>query len=359
MRLLLAGSWQYYIYEAACAEALERLGVQVERFAWGSYFSGILGQAQAKWVFPSPAMLRLNRDFLCYAVAAQPDVVFVWRGTHILPETLHAIRSRTGALLVAYNNDDPFGPQKHQRAPFHHRWLWKHYLESISVYDLHFVYRKVNLEEIKAAGAKKASLLMSYCVPYLHRPMMLSVQDQAKYSCDVVFVGHYEDDGRVDSLRALVAAGLKVKLFGPRYWTKKVLGPLANYFGPIQEVTGVEYAKALCGADMALCFLSRLNRDTYTRRCFEIPACGCLLLSERTEDLQALYTEGQEAVYFSTPPELVEQALWLKGNPERAHAIAAAGHRRLLRDNHSVDGRMKSVLTILAEHLDSRLRITS
>jgi hypothetical protein len=355
IKLLLAGAWKYAIYQSACAEALERLGVEVERFAWNSYFAGPLGRAQEKWVVPGPAMRRLNRDLLRSVVDYQPDVVFIWNGTHIQLETLRAIRRYTGALLVSYNNDDPFGPQKHGRVPRHHHRFWKYYLRNIPEYDVHFVYRHINVGEIKSAGARAAYLLRSYYVPALHHPVTLNEQERSKYGGEVAFVGHYENDGRVDYLRALVEAGVKVKLFGPRrYWTRKVLGPMADYFGQVHEVTGLEYAKALCGADMPLCFLSRLNRDTYTRRCFEIPACGRLLLSERTADLQTLYEEGEEAVYFSTPAELVEQVLMLRRKPDRIRAIAEAGHQRLMRDDHSVDGRMKSVVTLLTEHLNKR-----
>ncbi|WGU68927.1 glycosyltransferase [Capnocytophaga canimorsus] len=45
-------------------------------------------------------------------------------------------------------------------------------------------------------------------------------------------------------------------------------------------------------------FLSKLNNDQYTRRCFEIPACGTMMLSERTPTLQEFYTENEEIVFF-------------------------------------------------------------
>ncbi len=351
MKILLAGAWQYEFYEYACAEALARLGVTVERFSWSRYFSGIVGKAQLKWVLPGPAVARLNRDLLNRTVTFRPDVVFVWRGTHILPQTLQAIRRRSGALLVSYNNDDAFRPQVRGGDLSHNRRLWKYYFKTIPDYDLHFVYRKVNVAEIKAAGAKEAHILMPYLVPTLHRPVTLSQEEKGKYACEVVFVGHYEPDGRVEHLNALVEAGINVKLFGSKYWNRRVLGRTADHFGEVHALLGLEYAKALCGAQICLNFLSRLNRDTYTRRCFEIPACGRLLLSERTPDLLSFFRENEEAVYFSSPSELVDRVLWLQDRPEFIQTIAQAGHRRVFCEDHTVDGRMKWVVELLAERI--------
>ncbi|MDD3519262.1 MAG: glycosyltransferase [Chromatiales bacterium] len=244
-----------------------------------------------------------------------------------------------------YNNDDPFGWRHNATAPRHHRWYWRHYMHCVPLADQQFVYRPVNVRELEAAGGRNVSVLMPYFVPSLHRPVELTEDERETYGCDAVFVGHYEPDGRVSYLAALVHAGLHVKLFGGGYWTRQVLGELADRLGPATAVVGNEYAKALCGADMCLAFLSRLNRDTYTRRCFEIPACGRLLLCERTEDLRRLFREDEEAVFFSSREELVEKALWLKGHPDERARIAAAGMRRVQEDGHDVTGRMRQMLS--------------
>jgi spore maturation protein CgeB len=193
--------------------------------------------------------------------------------------------------------------------------------------------------------------LLPYFIPSLHHPVQLTAGEREKYGCEVVFVGHYEADGRERYLRALVEAGVHVKLFGPKYWNRRVLGSLADYFGEVRPALGTDYAKALGGASMCLNFFSRLNRDTINRRCFEVPACGGLLLSERSEDLQAIWRDGEEAVYFSNPEELVERVLWLREHKDEAHQIAQAGRKRILNDEHSVDGRMKTVVEILARTL--------
>jgi spore maturation protein CgeB len=210
------------------------------------------------------------------------------------------------------------------------------------------VYRKVNIGEYRAAGGRHIELLMPYYTPEVHRPIVLTPDEQARYACDLVFVGHYENDGRMEYLRALVKAGLQVRLFGGKYWDAKVLGELAGYFGAISPVLDKEYAKALIGAKLCLAFLSKLNRDTYTRRSFEIPACGGVMLSERTDDLMQLYKEGEEVAFFSSPQELVETAMSLLAHRERRTQIARAGHARCVNDGHDVLSRMRQFCRALA-----------
>ena len=118
-----------------------------------------------------------------------------------------------------------------------------------------------------------------------------------------------------------------------------MLGDAYNHFAPIVPVEGDNYTKALCGAKICLAFLSKLNRDTYTRRCFEIPACGRVMLAERTEDLQKMFKEDEEACFFSSNEELLEKVQWLLANPERREAIAKAGLRRVWTDGHDVKSR--------------------
>jgi hypothetical protein len=338
------------MYEQACAKALSRLGVSVSPFTWNGYFKGLAGRLQDKFPVPGPASLRLNRDLLRVAKQSSPEIFLIWRGTHILPATLRKLKKEVGAVLVSCINDDPWGPRAHDRAPWHHYFYWNLYLKCVAEYDIHFVYRPINVSEVLNQGAKEAYVLMPYYVPELHHNVRITETEKERYGCDVVFAGHYEPDGREKYLQALVGAGLHVRLFGGKYWTRKVLGPLAEYFGAIHPAEGAEYSKVLCAAKMCLCFLSKLNRDTYTRRCFEIPACGRLLLSERTKDLEHMFIEDKEAVFFSNPEELVKKALWLRGHPKDIDRIAQAGMLRVYAGDHSVDDRMKQMISILGKY---------
>lgn len=343
MKILIAGDWRWPFYEHAFSQALSELGHHVIPFSFGDYFAGLIGHYQSAIPFPGPALLGINKQLLKKASIEQPEVVFVWRGTHILPGTIKQL-NRSGILTVSYNNDDPFGPLVHGNTSWYHRLLWMWYLKCLKETDINLVYRPINVQEAVSLGATNVYVLKPYFIPEYHHPVLLSEADKERFDCDIVFVGHYEADDRVKYLRALAKSGFQIRLHGDHYWTPKVLGDLYSYFAPIAPVQGDDYPKALCGAKVCLAFLSKMNRDTYTRRCFEIPACGKVMLAERTDDLLEMFREDVEACFFSSSGELVEKAKWLVENPDVAVKIGKAGHRKVWRNGHDVTSRVRSFL---------------
>lgn len=344
---MIVGAWRWYQYEATFAEGLVAHGVEISKFSTSPFFTGQLGRVQSFLPLPGWALFRLNAELIRQSEQERPDWVLLWRPTHVLPSTLRRLR-RSGIQTVSYNNDDPFGPKAHGQVPWHHHWLWFWYLRCLPEFDRNFLYRRINCQEaLVEHGVRHAEVLMPYFIPRQDRPVELTLQDQQRFETDVVFVGHYEPDGREQSIRALMEAGIEVKIWGGHYWSRQVLGDLYDRLQPIQPAEGDDYAKALCGAKICLAFLSKLNRDTYTRRCFEIPACGRLMLAERTEDLQKMFKEDEEACFFSSNEELVEKVHWLLANPETRERIAAAGLQRVWADGHDVASRAKQFLQAL------------
>ena len=51
-------------------------------------------------------------------------------------------------------------------------------------------------------------------------------------------------------------------------------------------------------------------------RCFEAPACGCILVSEYVEDLELVFKIDEEIIYFSNPVELSQKLKNININPE-------------------------------------------
>lgn len=324
MKILLAGTWRWPWYEESCARILGEAGHAVTPFAWKNALSRV--ENRILW---GPGMTRLGRALESVCDAIRPDLLFVYRGTHFQAQTLRRLKARHPNLVLAqYCNDDPFSPAAA-------RMEWRHLREALPFYDVHFVYRHRNIQDFMQAGARRAVLLRSYFVPWLHHPLEHG-RVQSEFLSDVVFVGHHEPDGREAALDSLRRAGVNVKVFGAG-WPR-------SGSGRVRPVLGEEYSEAVAGAKIALSFLSRLNRDTYTRRNFEIPAIGSFMLSEYSDDLASLFAEGREAEYFRDASELVEKVRYYLAHDDERLAIARAGRARLLADGHGVADRMREMV---------------
>lgn len=332
------------MYEPAAARGLKEAGVELVRCAadWQEPHRWVW--AQGRFCLLGAAIKRVNEALYEAVVREQPEVCFLWRPRWIHPETVAKIKRETSAKVVSYNNDDPFSPLY---TPWRYPRYWAYYKAGLKHTDLALFYRPHNVQEGLAHGAKGAELLMSWFLPYVHRPVELNAQERARYSCDVVFVGHYEDDGRAQMLEGLVKLGLAVNVFGdPISWRGRLPKGLKSG-DQAQHVLGDDYAKALCGAKVALCFLSKRNRDVYTQRNFEIPACGVAMLSESTPMLRSLFEAGKEACFFDSAEQLTREALALLGDESYRRGVAQCGYERVYRDGHDIFSRMRGVVNRL------------
>ena len=170
---------------------------------------------------------------------------------------------------------------------------------------------------------------------------------------DVLFAGHYENDGRLEILASIAESGIRLRLHGGGW--ESVLGdlpnshPLASQY-PAYPVVGDNYRRAIAGTKVALCFLSFLNQDTYTRRNFEIPAIGTAVLSEYSEELCTLFEPNSEIALFRNPEEAVVMANRLVSDDNFRTRVASGGHERVTRDGHDVNSRMKILIDAFENH---------
>jgi spore maturation protein CgeB len=66
----------------------------------------------------------------------------------------------------------------------------------------------------------------------------------------------------------------------------------------------------------------------------EIPACGGVLVAERTSEHLELFEEGCEAMFFGSMSELTEVIARLAESETLRNTIAAAGRARVLRSGY-------------------------
>lgn len=215
-----------------------------------------------------------------------------------------------------------------------------------------FVLSHEQHRRLPAARAISVHLLRSYFIPEEDYPVS-QAEIPDRFRCDVVFAGHYEDDSRVEMLEAICEAGYHLNLFGGGWDVAlpklRPDSPLRAKY-PISPATKADYRYAIGGAKVALCFLSTLNHDTYTRRSFQIPAMKTAMLSQYTEDLATLYEPDQEAVFFRDQQELLDMLARLLGDEAWRQSVAEAGYAKVYAAGHNVGSRMRVWLQEVQQH---------
>ena len=337
MKILIAGYFSAFWHEGAWCRALRELGHDVIEFPIKPYFSNkLLGRMQDRFMV-GPAIGRVNADLLRAVGEAKPDVVLCYRALPLKAETIRELTSdRThNRLVVCYNNDNAFG-ELGEKA------YWRLFKKAIPQYDLHLAYRDSDVPHLEQGAS--SHVLHPHYLPWLHRS--LPKGETEEWQSDICFLGHFEPDRRQNELDTLMKnVPAHYRLHGS-FWDQNSQS-MAWQGMNTTELQGEEYVKALNAAKIALVFLSTWNADTFTRRVFEIPACGTMMLSQRTETMRSLYTEDKEAIYYDSAEELVDKARFYLANDTLRENIAKAGHKRCIDSGYDIYSRMREWLAVV------------
>jgi spore maturation protein CgeB len=345
-RVLIAGSsWQHPMYESAWREELNRRGIDVIEFHLEPKTANIISRIERKFSICGPYNSVIQNNLINVVKQTQPDVILIWLGNSVFPKTITEISKFSSAGIFCYVHDDPFAHLSHNLSPYFHKYFWRPFIKSLPYYDIVFFSKKLNINEAYRMGCKRADILQQYYVPRFHQRRTLDSSDD-HYLCDVAFAGHFEPDGRDLCINSLAEEGLYVNVYADFTWKNSGLNRASKFIRILPRANGGEYPKALSGAKICLCFMSKMNRDRYTTRCFEIPACGSLLVCERTPELEEIFVDGKEAVFFSTQEELLEKVLFLLKNLSLMEEIRVAGFNRIMQSHHSIVDRVEKFLQI-------------
>jgi len=325
------------MHEPAWHKALSELGIECRLFDCHKLtLPGIPGRVERR-ILAGPGIIRIRRNIIRTVEQEKPDVTLLYQGHYCNKETLEQLRKIT--FVTGYHNDNPFGQKQNMIR-------YRHFLPSLPLYHGFHVYRECNIEDILKAGVPRVNVLRSYYLPWLDYPRKLSIDELNLWGCDVAFAGHCENDMRLECITKLVHNDIKTRIYGgQRRWKPALQKNIHARIKLLPAVYGEDYRKAICGAKIALSFFSKWNRDQYTRRVFEIPACGVFLLSERTPVMQELFAEGIEAEFFSSTDECLEKVRFYLNNDAARKQIAQAGYHRATTSGHDIYSRMIQWLT--------------
>jgi spore maturation protein CgeB len=321
----------------ACASALRRAGCDVQ-VVDGQQFSPPASSTPLRVLFRllQPAFIRAyNARILEAALEFKPDILFVFKGPTVYPETVRRLRANG---LTCYNYFPDTSPAAH--GPYLQR--------ALPLYDCVF-YTKRHWDDAMRERLKlrEAVFIPHGYDPEVHCPVPLDDGDRQRYGCDVVLVATYTSQKeRVLSELLQRRPTLDLRVWGNQWERCRDAAVRKRVGGP--AVAGTSYVRALRAAKIALAIMSgpvpgAASGDHTSTRSFEIPACGAFMLHERNAEVLELYEEGSEIAAFGGSDELVEKIDYYLAHEQERIRIAAAGHARAV-PLYSYDRRMAEIL---------------
>ncbi len=338
-------------------QALQQLGhdvVGVNTVAPWLQVSWLSRQLQRR-IERGSVIRRINHMVLARAREFRPQLIWAEKQEYLWPSTIRSLRTLNARLL--HFTPDPY---------FSLAWKRTRLMDgALSEFDVLVYCKAYERLQYETIGLPTIYMPLGFS-PTVHRPV---ASTEARWHSAVGFLGGWEPR-RESALRAVTDAGVQLKIWGGAWdflsdgrWSPRrhiVLSQLAGneafrihkdaqIASAVQggEVYGDDYARALSGAKIGLGFLREVCEDQHTTRSFEIPACGSMLLADRTGEHQQFFEEGREAEYFGCEDELVEKVKYYSSNERARFAVAVAGRRRCLRSGYSYEERLRATLRLI------------
>jgi len=218
------------------------------------------------------------------------DFIWVDKGVFIT-DTITKQLSKQTSKLIHFTPDPSF--YYHQSTLFN---------KSLKYYDFAITTKSFEIKNYQDLFDGKVILTTQGYDEDQHKS--LTKFEDKKY--DFSFVGHFEIN-RAIIIRKLLKKGYRILLAGPRWYLFSLFIKSKNlcYIG--KYLKGEKYTKAISDAYMSIGFLSKWIPEQHTTRTFEIPACGTLLVTEKTKEIETFFSD-EEVLFYNNFFELEDGA---------------------------------------------------
>ncbi len=333
MKLLIVGSDQVWSIERPYIRYLREFGWEVHLFPahdiFSQYYSGGMLNKILYKAGLSPIYSRINKLFRKEVEWISPEVIWIFKGMEIFPETLQWAKEKK-IKLVNYNPDNPFlfsgkgsGNSNITRA--------------IPYYDLHFTYN-LDVKHRLEFDLKSTAIFL---------PFGFTVSDETFHNAELVpeisgvcFLGN-PDVMRAGFIMALAAKGIAVVVYG-NGWQNFVDHPIIKVY---PAVLGEELWYILRRYRVQLNLMRPHNENSHNMRTFEVPGIGGIMLAPDTTEHRLFFTEGEEIFLFKDVDECILQIRKLLSLvPAGADKIRNAARSRSLTSGYTYRDRAKFVM---------------
>ncbi len=333
LKILLVGSDQVWSLEKIYMRYLLEEGVNVELFAaqnlFYAYNNSLINKVMVRLGIAG-IYRSINEALRSRILAFKPDIVWVFKGMEVMPETIEWIRAQ-GIIAANYNPDNPF--------IFSGRGSGNKYVtQSIGLFDLHFTYNLEVLRRLKEEY-KLQTVFLPFGFELSDVVFQLAVKEEEIGK--VCFLGN-PDAGRAVYIKELLGAGIPVDLYGNE-WEKFV--EKHSLMRSFPAVYGDEFWKVLRRYRVQLNLMRIHNEDSHNMRSFEVPGVGGIMLAPATTEHRLFFKDGEEAFLFGSAAEAIEKARQILDLPTvDADKIRMRARQRSLESGYTYQQRTKDVL---------------
>lgn len=268
----------------------------------------------------------------------KPDVVCVYKGNCIFPETLERIK-RKGIPIICVYPDVSFydhGSSIPKLVPY---------------YDYIFSTKSFGKKDLKEKfNFTNVSVIKHAVDPDIHRIIQIGPNDFNYFSNDVSFIGSHSLK-KENIMQEVISyhRDLIIKIWGGGWRnsdSKQVKSKYTN-----SGIFGDLYVAAIIKSKINLGILSEKGKgsssgDLITARTFHIPGAGGFMIHERTDELLEIFEEGESVECYGSSEELNEKIEFYLKNEESRIRISKKGHEQVWK-YHKSDDRAQEIIDIL------------
>jgi len=270
----------------------------------------------------------------------RPDVVLVYKGVFVTPQTLQFARQNNCKIVLFYPDVSMAAHGANIPA-------------AIPLYDLIFTTKTFGITDMETVyGVKNAVFIPHGFDPEIHRKLDIGTKEMAGFKCDVSFIGTWspKKEKWLSYLKEKLPE-IDLKVWGGQ-WNKSS-SPVLKSSIQGTAILGDLYAIAIQSSKINLGILSEKvtgssSGDLITSRTFHIPASFGFMLHERNKESVLYFNEDEEAGFFDGEGELVTKVKEFLNNEPKREKIRSAGYQRALAQ-HSLDARA----AVIIDHLNA------
>lgn len=334
MRILVCGyhNPHYATITEYIERAVDRLGHERVSFDdRGHIFPGRLRKRIP--ILETISLAAINRNLVGIARRVQPDLILVLGGHRIRRAALQRLTG-DGVPVALWTTD---APRATDLMP-----------ETASLYTKVFCQGTEYVDILRGSGIAGVEYLPMACDPAVHRRVDVSTEDHRALASEVAFVGSWYEN-RAAVLRSVAHRPLAI--WGPG-WGRGELPPalqarVRGAHTPPEEWVRVYSASKIV---LALHYVDPEGRypvHQASPRVFEAMACGAFVLTDRQQDVFALFRDGEHLVGFAGGSDLDQKIVYYLNHADERRRIAAAGREEVLL-RHTYTHRVRRLLNTLS-----------